>query len=325
MVSGDIGGLIMLDRAPLREVRDFYCDSRQWDAYRPRNGDVVIATAPKVGTTWTQQIVNLLIFQNAEPRPLTMMSPWIDCRIQMPPEVMMQIIEAQDHRRFLKSHLPMDGLPIHDEVRYIHVARGGRDACMSFLNHINGYNDDVWGRLDAAGLGDPDIGIPKPRPPRSAREFFHHWIAPTETSALELMSQAFFAIERSYWKERARPNLLLVHYNDLKADLQGEMARIAEFLEMDIPQEIWPELVDAATFESMQRDGEALLPGMEMGFAEGVKTFLNKGTNNRWQGVLTDEDNALYQARVEQELSPGLRVWLESGRLAVGDPRDLAD
>lgn len=33
------------------------------------------------------------------------------------------MIEAQTHRRFLKSHLPMDALPIYDEVRYIHVAR----------------------------------------------------------------------------------------------------------------------------------------------------------------------------------------------------------
>lgn len=315
----------MLDRAPVREIRDFYCDSRQWDTYQPREGDVVIATAPKVGTTWTQQIVNLLIFQNVEPRPLTMLSPWLDCRIQMPLEMMVQIIEGQDHRRFLKSHLPLDGLPIYSETRYIHVARGGRDACMSFLNHINGYNSNVWERLDATGLGDPLIGVVKPRPPRTAREFFHHWIAPTETSAVELMSQSFFEIERSYWKERARTNLLLVHYNDLKADLHGEMARIAAFLEIDVADDLWPALVDAATFETMQRDGEALLPGMDMGFDGGVKTFLNKGTNNRWQGVLTDEDNALYDARIKAELSPGLISWLEAGRLVAGDPRSLPD
>jgi aryl sulfotransferase len=319
------GDMTMLDRAPVREIRDFYCDSRQWDAYRPREGDVVIATAPKVGTTWTQQIVSLLVFQNVEPRPLMMMSPWIDCRIQMPPEMMIQIIEAQTHRRFLKSHLPMDGLPIYGEVRYIHVARGGRDACMSFLNHINGYNDDAWGRLDAVGLADPDIGTAKPRPPRTAREFYHHWIKPKPTGALEMMSQSFFGIERSYWKERARPNVLLVHYNDLKADLAGEMARIASFLGIEVPDALWPDLVDAATFESMQRDGESLLPGMEVAFNGGVKTFLNKGTNNRWQGVLTPEDNALYEERTAQELTPGLRNWLEAGRLVAGDPRRLAD
>lgn len=114
----------MLDRAPQREIRDFYCDSRQWDAYKPREGDVVIATAPKGGTTWTLQIVNLLIFKTIEPRPFTMLSPRFDCRVQMPPEPMVQLIEGQQHRRFLTPHLPLDGLPIYGETRCIHVARG---------------------------------------------------------------------------------------------------------------------------------------------------------------------------------------------------------
>lgn len=158
---------------------------------------------------------------------------------------------------------------------------------MSFLNHINGYHAGVWERLDAVGWGDPQIAMAKPRPPRTDREFFHHWITPTATNAIQLMSQSFFEIEFSYWKERARSNLLLVHYNDLKADLRGEMGRIAIFLGIEVDDELWPELVNAATFETMQRDGEALLPGMELGFDRGVKTFLNKGTNNRWQGVFT--------------------------------------
>jgi len=89
---------------------------------------------------------------------------------------------------------------------------------------------------------------------------------------------------------------------NLKADLRGEMGRVATFLGIEVDDELWPELVNAATFETMQRDGEALLPGLELGFDSGVKTFLNKGTNNRWQGIFTGEDNALYEARIKAEL-----------------------
>ena len=74
----------MLSREPTRVVRDWACDSRRWSNYKPREGDVVIATAPKVGTTWMQQIVNLLIFQSAQPRRLGELSPWIDCRFRQP-------------------------------------------------------------------------------------------------------------------------------------------------------------------------------------------------------------------------------------------------
>ena len=97
----------MMSREPTRVVRDWACDSRRWSGYKPREGDVVIATAPKVGTTWMQQIVNLLIFQSAQPRTLGELSPWIDCRFRKPIDEVLSNIEAQTHRRFLKAHLPL--------------------------------------------------------------------------------------------------------------------------------------------------------------------------------------------------------------------------
>ncbi len=314
----------MLASPPTKIVRDWICDSRQWDGYRPREGDVVIATAPKVGTTWTQQIVNLLVFQSPEPRPLGALSPWIDARFQIPIEIALPMIEAQQHRRFLKSHLPLDALPFYDEVRYIHVARDGRDACMSFLNHFNSFVPGVLERLDEIGMADPTIGRPIPRPPKTAREFFLYWIRPSDDGAA-MMSDSFFDIERSFWAKRARPNLLLVHYNDLKEDLLGEMQRIAAFLSIEVPETVWPCLVEAATFEAMKRDGDSLLGTLKMGFKGGHETFLHSGTNNRWRGVLTPEDLELYDQRVESALSPGLRRWLEVGRRQAGDPAVAPD
>ena len=70
----------------------------------------------------------------------------------------------------------------------------------------------------------------------------------------------FFGCERSFWTERYRPNMLMVHYNDMKSDLEGEMRKIAAFLNVDCASELWPQLVEAASFESMQRDGALLMP-----------------------------------------------------------------
>lgn len=315
----------MLSRAPIGRIKGYYCDSAQWDGYVPREGDIVIATAPKVGTTWTQQIVSLLVFQSTEPRPLHQISPWLDCRLRDNAAGMLALLDGQTHRRFIKSHLPLDGLPIHAEVKYIHVARDGRDACMSYLNHNSAYTDAVWGRLDAVAARDPDLPAPAPRPPRETRAFFQHWITPGGTASAEQMGDGFFEIERSFWAERARANLLLVHFNDLKADLDGEMRRIADFLEIETPPALWPELVAAAGFTAMQAAGEALLPGMDGSFEGGHMTFLNKGTNGRWQTDLTADDLALYQRRVQADLSPALARWLEHGRHVAGDPRAAAD
>ena len=130
----------------------------------------------------------------------------------------------------------------------------------------------------------------------------------------------FFDLETTYWQARHVENLLLVHYNDLKADLDGEMRRIAEFLAVDPPREVWPSLVEAATFEAMKRNGKTILAGAEKVFEGGSDRFLFKGTNGRWRDVMTADDLALYD-NAAKRLTPGLARWLENGRLIAGDPR----
>jgi len=135
----------------------------------------------------------------------------------------------------------------------------------------------------------------------------------------------YFDIARTWWAERASPNLLCVHFNDLKADLDGEMRRIAGFLGIEINEAIWPKLVEAATFASMKRHGAKWMPNAERGFVGGHETFLHKGTNDRWRDVLSADELALYEARVARETSPALARWLESGRLIAGDPETTPD
>jgi aryl sulfotransferase len=45
------------------------------------------------------------------------------------------------------------------------------------------------------------------------------------------------------WTRRAEPNVLLVHYDDLAADLDAEMRRIAAYLELPVDELSWPNLV----------------------------------------------------------------------------------
>jgi aryl sulfotransferase len=244
-----------------------------------------------------QQIVNLLIFQSPQPCPLSEVSPWIDCRFRMPIEQTLRVIESQTHRRFLKSHLSLDALPVYDEVEYIHVARDGRDACMSLLNHYSSFTPEALETFDRIGLSDDTINRPFPRLPQTEREFFLHWISGRKKDSPERMSDFFFSLERSFWTERRRPNLLLVHYNDLKEDLSGEMKRIAEFLDITTPETLWSGLVEAASFESMKRDGGTLVAHVERLLVGGHQSFFHKGTNSRWRGVLTDADLELYERK----------------------------
>ena len=319
-----------LQRAPTRAIRTAAIDSRRWEDFVARPDDIVIATFSKCGTTWMQRIVDLLVFQDPAPRPMFAASVWLDARMIAPHEENLATLAAQTHRRFIKSHLPFDALPVFEGVKYIHVARDGRDAFMSWHNHQLAMTPAFRASIAAVAASDPVLaGVPPRAPtPQDPHLYFQSWIAEAELepgAGGPGHGVSFFDFETTYWAERGREHLLLTHYNDLLADLEGEMRRISDFLDIETPQARLPALAAAARFEAMKSAGAALLPGIEQRFDRGHERFLNQGTNGRWRGVLTEGDLARYDAVAARKLSPALAAWLEGGRRLAGDPRTAPD
>jgi aryl sulfotransferase len=294
-----------------RTYQNHHLDSTRWDGFVHRPGDIVISTSYKAGTTWTQRIVSLIVL-GPEPCNLMLVSPWIDARFFEPADVMLERLEAQGHRRFVKSHLPLDAIPYWDDAKYVAVGRDARDVFMSVFNHWSAYTDLTYSLL----AGNDPVGGPMPHCPDDPRDAWPEWITkgsfPWETDGSPWWSHLYHV--NSFWKHRDLSNVLLVHYSDLKADLEGEMRRIAEFLEIEIPESVWPELVHQARFETMKQQATEAEPGMAMIFEGGAERFFFKGTNGRWRDVLTPEDLELYE-RAASKLDSELRHWLENGRL----------
>ena len=305
-----------LVRPPLREVRSRIFDSVRWAHYQPRPDDIVIATFPKCGTTWTQRIVSMLLAGSAAPAPVG--GPWFDFRLRGPVEPTLEEAEAIVGRRHLKSHLPYDALPVWEGVKFIHVARDGRDSAMSWHNHVRGFTPGISEIMDQVSLADPKFGDRSPPMPEDPAESFRQWLI--DGGAWGDPGASYWEVERSYWAARRDANMLLVHYNDMKADLAGEIGRIAGYLEIDLPAPVMDEIASAADFESMRAQGEALMPWAENAWVNGAKTFLNKGVNGRWQGACAEQDLSSYRAKIAAEFTPGLAAWLESGRRVAGDP-----
>jgi len=326
-----------LVRAPQYVVRSPAVDSRRWNDFEPRDSDIVIGTFAKCGTTWTQRIVDLLVFQSPDVRPFGEISRWLDSTLFSTVEEDLATLKAQTHRRYIKSHLPFDALPVWDTVKYIHVGRDGRDARLSWQNHEQGFKPEFGARIGANALalaaerGEKPAG-PPPRPPEDPREYLLAWFDELEAQVADPdnpnvlnFGAPFFSFEQSYWRERDRANLLLVHYNDLKEDLAGEMRRIADFLDIAVPESLMPSLVEAARFETMKKDGDALYPSLKKAFDRGADRFINKGVSGRWRQYLNAEDAARYQAIVERACTPGLARWLEKGRRGAGEPHSSPD
>ena len=211
-----------------RDLQNHHIDSTAWDRFRFRDNDIIIGTYAKSGTTWMQQIVSQLIFERAEGIDIPKLSPWIDFRLV--PDHVRQALEQQTHRRFLKTHLPVDALVFSHRAKYIYIGRDGRDAARSFFNHYSNLSEERRAAMIGPGL----VGPPLPPCPPTALEFYRTWVAENGKPLWPYWDSI-----RSWWAIRHLPNVKFIHFNLLKADLAGSIAAVAAFLDFRLsPQSL---------------------------------------------------------------------------------------
>ncbi len=287
-----------------RELHNHHFDSTIWNGFDFRDDDIIIATYAKSGTTWMQQIVGQLLFSGVEGLEVAEMSPWLDLRVP-PKEVKLPLVAAQTHRRFLKTHLPVDALVFSPKARYIYIGRDGRDVVWSLYNHHANANSDWYAALnDTPGR----VGPPIEPPPESIREYFHDWL---ERDGFPFWS--FWENVRSWWAIRDLPNVHFVHFANLKADMAGEIRRIAEFIATPVDEALWPAILEHCSFDYMKANASRSVPLGGAFWDGGAETFINKGTNGRWREVLSADEVAEYERRAVEELGWECAHWLAGG------------
>ncbi len=289
-----------------RELHNHHFDSTIWNDFKFRDDDIVIATYAKAGTTWLQQIISQLIFNGEEGLEVAAMSPWLDLRVP-PKEVKLPEVEAQTHRRFIKTHLPVDALVFSPKAKYIYIARDGRDVMWSMYNHHKNANATWYEALnDTPGR----VGPPIEKPPESVRQYFLEWL---EKDGFPFWS--FWENLRSWWDIRDLPNVLPLHFAALKADMDGQIRRVAAFLEIEVDAANWDAILEHCSFDYMKTNAAKSVPLGGAFWEGGAQTFIHKGTNGRWRDTLTAEDIQGYETRAVKELGKECAHWLATGEL----------
>jgi aryl sulfotransferase len=292
------------DPAPFR-YRSPDEDSARWLGFPFRSDDIVISTRSKSGTTWVQMICALLVFGTPElPERLERLSPWLDWLVTPRPDVY-AALEAQTHRRFIKTHTPLDGVPLESRVTYIVVVRHPLDMAVSLYHQGDNLNRTRLREL----LGHPEPATPPPaRPPLPA--WVRRWIDRDEDprQALDSLPGVLWHFADA-WARREEPNVVLVHYDDLARDLEGEMRRLAARLGICVPDDTWPALVHAATFEAMRREASALAPEAT-GVLKDSARFFRRGSSGEGREVLTAAEVEHYHQRAATMAPPDMLTWL---------------
>ena len=278
-------------------------DTNRWDLVPARAGDIIVATSGKMGATYSQMLCALLVHGLELPRPLAELSPWLDGGGWDYNENAVDVFNAQTHRRVIKTHTPLTALKYREDAFYVTCGRDPRDVFLSNLDH--GENSALPGRT------------PQPTPDRNAA-----FVAMLDFDAPRNVGGGFDLVA-SFWKYRALPNIIFLHYDDMSDDLEGEATRLAEFLGIvRTPQEI-ATLAKAAGFDAMRDDADNLAPGSKVvGRWKSNADFFRKGRRGEWREIYSPETQALYVTATRARYDHKMLDWLEQGRAATGDLRD---
>ncbi|MBA2465227.1 MAG: sulfotransferase domain-containing protein [Nocardioidaceae bacterium] len=280
-------------------------DSGRWLGFPFRTGDVIVSTRSKSGTTWMQMICLLLVFGSPElPEPLGRLSPWLDHLIE-PRDRLFERLEQQNWRRVMKTHTPLDGIPIVPGADYVVVARHPLDMAVSLYHQ----GDNIDRRRLAALTGERAPSSSAADRP-SAHDWLMSWIR-THADPLDAMDSLDGVMWHlsDAWRRRHEPNVSLVHYDDLLADLEGEMHRLADHLGIVIEDRVWPVLVRSAGFEQMRARADQLVPNAG-GILKDGRAFFRSGRSGAGREMLSDAEVTEYYRRVEGLAPPGLLTWL---------------
>jgi aryl sulfotransferase len=280
-------------------------DSGRWRGFPFRDGDIVISARSKSGTTWMQMICALLVFGTPDLRnPLGDLSPWLDHLVQ-PRDDVYAALAKQPHRRFIKTHTPLDGVPLDARATYIVVARHPLDAAVSLYHQGDNIDRERVGQLTGAQTPEPSS-----RPP--VRDWLLSWIDsdadPRES--MDSLPGVMWHLSDA-WARHEEPNVVLVHYDALSTDLDGEMRRLAARLSISIPEGAWPELVQAASFGRMRGQAERLVPNQGDILKEPA-AFFRHGRSGAGSELLTESEMTTYRARAAELAPSDMLAWLHS-------------
>ncbi|HEV7687642.1 MAG TPA: sulfotransferase domain-containing protein, partial [Acidimicrobiia bacterium] len=241
--------------------------------------------------------------------------PWLEMLTRPWADVLADL-EAQTHRRFVKSHTPLDGLPAGDGVTYICVGRDPRDVCVSMRHHMANIDLNAFIAAWAATVAADGVDAVAPPPPAAGREFLQRWID-DDTAPDQAPNSLAGTIHhlKTFWAARDRGDVVLLHYDDLQGDLKGEMHRLADRLGIEVPDGLWPDLVEAASFDEMRRRADVVAPDTNEHLWKSNADFFHLGTTGQWSGEFDEELLARYEARLAELAPPDLADWVHHGNL----------
>ena len=266
-----------IDQQRMDELKDF----------RLRGGDLFIATFPKSGTTWTRQIVRLILNDGEDDgKILSKSSPWLSAVGKVGPHpqaISLATVAVMPSPRVFFDHAPYGmmpgGLPNASPAKYIYVARNPKDAMVSYYyHHLSGKR-----LFDFSGTWDV---------------FFSLFLTG------KICFGSWFEHVLEWWKHKDDPNVLFLKYEDMKKDHPGAVRAIAEFIGCDLKPDVVNKIVKESTIDRMKANPNTNFSWVSptMYAIKEINPFVRKGIVGDWKNHFTAEQSAKFDAVYQEKM-----------------------
>ncbi|XP_037610838.1 sulfotransferase 1C1-like isoform X1 [Sebastes umbrosus] len=272
---------------PIRGVPLMNLIANNWDdiwAFRPDPSDLLIATYPKAGTTWTQEIVDLLLHNgDAEAcrrAPTYLRSPCLEWFSPPPIPSGLDLLKTMDPPRIIKTHLPFHLVPPafwENKCKTIYVARNAKDNMVSYYH------------FEKMNLTAPEPGPWEGYMPKFMRG--------------ELSWGSWYDHVKGYWLEREKKNILYLFYEDMKENPRREVERIMRYLDLSVSDEVISRIVELTSFKNMKENpmtDYSCVP-VHM-FDQTISPFMRKGIVGDWRNHFTPEQLKTFDEDYEKQM-----------------------
>ena len=303
----------------LKVYRTLVWDNRRWNGFEFRPDDIIISTPPKSGTTWTQMLCAMLVFGGDKfSETMDNMSPWLDMNTRNR-DVVFDLLASQQHRRFIKTHTPLDGLPDHPDVTYVIVGRDPRDVAISMEHHFANMDFDSFIATRGEAVGNDDLGDfpPPPDPDLSPEERMRQFV---EGDAGITTLGSVVGHLHDAWAKRNNSNVALFHYRDYQHDLPEELRRLAKVLGTELDDKTADAFAGRAELTKMRARAEELAPDTGRSHWLDTSRFFRSGGRGEWADRFDKKLTDRYAERLA-ELSQGdadFVNWIHEGRINGG-------
>ncbi|XP_053326938.1 sulfotransferase 1C1-like [Spea bombifrons] len=252
--------------------------------FQAHPGDVLVAAYPKAGTTWMQEVVDMIHEDGDVARcrraPTYDRHPFLEVVAPKPVPSGLQLAEAMEPPRILKTHLPVQLLPPsfwEKKSKVIYVARNAKDCLVSYF-HFQRMNK---------GLPDPG----------SWENYFSTFLSG------EVPWGSWFEHVTGWWNAKDRHQILYIFYEDMVEDLRREAQKVARFLEKDLSEDVLEKICQHTSFQAMKDNPMAnysTIPTFVMDHS--ISPFMRKGIVGDWKNHFLVAQNEIFDEEYERRM-----------------------